>query len=314
MRWLGFLAVAVFAVSSADASAQTAKISARYFDDAGNPQLSGGPWPDYRVGRVVGWSVCPPDAASCIAAAPGASPWVLEAGPQPPGTTFEVEVEYAGQRTVDRSGPWGGTITFEARPELVGEAAAGARVSVTPARWTGGWGNERDELRVQACRTPAAEQCETLSAPGVRGVTAGVATIANRYIGWYLFAVDHRYSFDTPFPAVLALNPRDVPPLSPGPTIAFSEPVGPVVGPAVELRPRVLYRRGKPQLGTVRCPRSCRVQLAVVAQGTTYKRTMKARGKATIAPRLRKARPGTWRVTVRVDGRRLAARSVSVRP
>jgi hypothetical protein len=304
------LTATLMAACAASASAQTARITQRLFDAAGNPHLVANPTPDGMKGTVA-WSICPPAGAPCVSAGTGA---VLAPGPQPAGTTFEAAVEYAGQRTVERSAAWGGTVSAQERPVLEGRALVGAQVHVTGGRWSGGWGDEFDRLRVQACRTPAAQRCETISAPEVPGTRPNAAvTVGARHIGWYLFAVDVRTPREVVGPAIGYRDPRAIPPAGEGPVVALSAPGRRVAGPAVRLRPRARFRHGRPRLGTVRCPRRCRLQVEVSARGVTARHTLTARGSARIAARFGRARPGAWRVTVRLDGVRLASRTVRVR-
>ena len=95
--------------------------------------------------------------------------------------------------------------------------------------------------------------------------------------------------------------------------MTLSAPVGPVVGPTAALRPRALYRDGRPRLGTVRCPVvRCTAVVKVRRGAVTRTRTLQVTGTEVIAPRLQ-LRPGAWRVTVTIDGGPAARRSVTVR-
>ena len=203
MRRALLIAVAGAAVLPGAARAQQAAITQRVFDLGGNPQLVGNPSPDGSKGSVS-WAICRPAAPSCVAAG---TERVLEPGPQPAGTVFELTVDYAGQRTTDRSQAWGGRVTATTRPVLAGRARVGRLVRARKARWTGGWGDESDLLVVQACRTRTAGQCVIL-AP---------RAIPRRYRGWYAFAVDRR------LPAQAAFATAQ-PGLRPARTVAFSAP------------------------------------------------------------------------------------------
>ncbi len=203
MRRVLLIAVVAAVVLPGVARAQQAAITQRVFDLDGNPQLVANPSPDGSKGSVS-WAICRPAALSCD---PAGSERVLEPGPQPAGTVFEASVDYAGQRTTDRSPAWGGRVTATTRPVLAGRARVGRRVHARKAGWTGGWGDESDLLVVQACRTRTAKHCVIL-AP---------RPIPRRYRGWFVFAVDRR------LPAQQAFSAAQ-PGLRPARTVVFSAP------------------------------------------------------------------------------------------
>jgi hypothetical protein len=308
VRWVCVLGGLAGLVCAGNASAQTADINQQIFDRAGNPRLVASPSPDSNLG-TVSWSICLPGQASCAVAAPQlVSGRSLEPGQQPAGTTFEAAVDYAGQRTVARSSSWLGTVTLRTAPHLVGRAVIGRTVRVQPGTWSGGWGTERNGLRIQACPTRATTDCRTLSASPERPDPPDAAIrIPSRYAGWYLFAVNRRFARDD----VFALADFPPSPLRPAPTVAFSAPSGPV-GPYATLRQRARLRQGHPKLGTLRCPVRCNVRLTVAAPGGTYRRTYRARGVSPIMARVPQAGPGRWRITVRVNGRLAASQRIIV--
>ena len=99
------------------------------------------------------------------------------------------------------------------------------------AHWSGGWGRPGDfsYLHVEACRTVMARRCVTLSAQGEDYPGSGAPpVVAPRYAGWYLFAIDARYSKDSLFAGVGYGAARFVPPVEAGPTVIRSRPYGPV--------------------------------------------------------------------------------------
>jgi hypothetical protein len=310
MRLLA-LVPAIVVLVCADASASVS--TTRLVDAQGDPQLvvyaggSGG-------SGSVEWSTCPPDSAVCIAAgawqtSTGGS--TFTAGPTAAGTVLRADGTWEGQPIAFRA-TWLGTVTAVAPPVFRGRAIAGTRVQATPGSWSGGWGDERSDVRVQACKTREARTCQTVVAAGE--AADGAVTVNARYTGWYLFAVDIRKAREVvPYPMPAVALPLFHWPVAPGQTIAFSAPVGPVVGPTAALRRRALYRDGRPQLGTVRCPAvACTAVVRVRHGATTRTQTLTVTGTETIAPRLR-LRPGAWRVSVTIDGVRAAQRRVAVR-
>lgn len=185
-------------VLPAAASAQTARISQQVFDPQGDPLLTANPSPDGAKGEVT-WPICSPGSGPCRLAAPGP---VLTPGEQPAGTTFLASVEFEGQASSDTSDPWLGRVTATAPPRLEGKPVVGKTVTPSAATWTGGWGGEYEDLRVQACRTATAQRCKSLTAPLFFEQAADPsATIPARYAGWYLFAADQRLPADSVFAA-----------------------------------------------------------------------------------------------------------------
>jgi hypothetical protein len=86
-----------------------------------------------------------------------------------------------------------------------------------------------DLLSVEACRTRSGDHCVNLTPGGPNSDSAQQpATVARRFIGWYLFAFDQRIPGDTVFDAPAYGRPEAVPPLKVGATVARSDPVGPV--------------------------------------------------------------------------------------
>ncbi len=313
MRLLALVLV-ITAVVCVDASAQQAAASTtrliRLFDSQGNPQPVVSSGPSGGPGSVA-WSMCPVDGAPCFAA--GAAQ-TLTVGQTAPGTVIVANGVWDGQPIALRA-TWLGTVTAAAPPVLHGRAIVGTQVQGSGGSWLGGWGDDLSAVRVQACRTRDARNCQTLTTGDlVTGEpTNGPSTVTARFTGWYLFAVDIRAAREVvPVirPAIKSIGP--LPPVGPGQTVSFSAPVGPVVGPNAALRRRALYRDGRPQLGTVRCPVvRCTAVVRVRRGAVTRTRTMRVTGTEAIAPRLR-MRPGVWRVAVTIDGGPAAQRRVTV--
>jgi hypothetical protein len=275
-----------------DAAAQDPSGLLRQHDEQGNPRVvpEGGSW-------AFAWSMCPGNGAPCFAARPGQASFTP--GPTSAGTVVRAD-GWDGQPLAFRA-TWLGTVTSVAPPVLRGRAIVGTQVVGSAGSWSGGWGGERSDVRVQACRTRDARSCEVV---GTRDVVLGEpkdrpVTISARYAGWYVFAVDVRQPAQ---PSPMAAVAVPLTPVQPGQTIAFSAPVGPVVGPTATLRRRALYRGGRPQLGTVRCPVvRCTAVVKVRREAVMRTRTLRVTGTGAVAPRLQ-LRPGVWRVTVTIGG------------
>ncbi|MDQ6750314.1 MAG: hypothetical protein M3Z33_06145 [Actinomycetota bacterium] len=323
MRRLVMVIVVLGGVGSwvlpAVAGAQTAKVTQHVFDELGDPLLIANSIPDGSKGTVT-WAICPA-AGSCRPAGTGAE---LKPGEQPAGTTFDATVDYGGQVSSDRSKPWLGRVRATGAPRLDGKPVVGERVTPMPGPWSGGWGDESEDLRVQACRSPAGTDCKSLSAPIYHPQATDPAVVVSAaYVGWYLFAVDGRLPKESVFAAVGYLSPEGAPPLAAGPTVAISAALGPVVGPTgpratprkvviptVTLRKRVRARRFT--LGSVHCPTRCRVRLQVKRNGTVRTTRLRVAKSARLLVPKGVRQPGAVRVTVWVDGTRLISRRVRI--
>jgi hypothetical protein len=309
------LALVLIAATCATASASTTRL----LDAHGDPRLvvydpdGGSGWVD--------WTTCPAGGAPCF----GARPWqvsngtwageTFSPGPTSAGAVFRGDGTWDAQPVAFRA-TWLGTVTAVAPPVFRGRAIVGTKVTATPGSWSGGWGDERDVVRVQACRTRDARDCESLTTGNVKTgePTDATPTVTPRHTGWYLFAVDERRPREVvPYAMTLELVLGPLRPLQPGPTVAFSAPVGPVIGPTAVLRRRALYRDGRPLLGRVRCPVvACTAQVAVRHGARQRTETLHVTGSTTIEPRPG-LRPGRWRVSVIVDGEVVAQRRVEIR-
>ena len=203
------------------------EISQAVYDDAGQPWIGAAFTPDTRIGTVAWW-ICRPGAECALA--PSADGW-LKAGPVPSGTTFEARAVAQGVAYAVRSPVWNGPLTAVTRPTLKGRLAVGQKVRPVGAHWTGGWDRAGDGsfMHVEACRTARARGCETLSAQGGDYPGSGAPpVIARRYAGWYLYALDVRYSKDAVFAGVGYRAARLVPTVKVGPTSVRSRAYGPV--------------------------------------------------------------------------------------
>ena len=289
------MAVLVLLGGASAAQAQTAEISQEVFGDDGHPTLVANPSPDGSRG-TVSWRICAPDGA-CRA---GPQDRFLEPGSVPPGTTFEATVDDAGERTTDRSRPWLGRVTATAPARLEGRAALGERVEARPATWSGGWGDEHDQLHVVACRTKDGMECEQYR---------GVLDLERRTVGRYLFAADERTPDDAIFPSIAYPYPRPIPRLEPASTVSVSAPAGPVLAtPRATLARRVGRRGARLVVGRATCAPACRLEITVADGRRTIRRTARIFGDEA----LRLARPGRLdrgrvRIVVRIRGGRVLA-------
>jgi hypothetical protein len=196
------------------------------YDAAGNPSLAGS-FGDLGAGR---WSLCSPTAPGTCTPVKS-SHGVLESGPVPAGTVFELSTKHRGQAFAVRTVPWQGTVRATARPRLRGRVRVGATVTPIAGRWAGGWGSESDQLGVEACRTAAGRAsgrgCVMLGG-GEQGCSGGSAraVVGGWFTGWYLYALDGRIARDSACAGVAYALEAGIPPWKLGPTVARSRPLG----------------------------------------------------------------------------------------
>ncbi len=293
--------------------ARLERVAASSHDAQGNPQRS---LPRRGWFRAVAWSMCPGDGAPCFAAARGRRP------PGGPGrrsprvrrlrAPWSAPTVWDAQPLTFRA-TWLGTLTNVAPPVLRGRAIVGTQVAGVRGQLVGGVGRRDSERAGAGVSDPRRAQLRggrhrdtVLGKPANRPVG-----IERRYAGWYCSRSISAGRGSAAQPDGCGRAPSR--PSRRSQTIAFSAPVGPVVGPTAALRPRALYRDGRPRLGTVRCPVvRCTAVVKVRRGAVTRTRTLHVTGTEAIAPRLQ-LRPGAWRVTVTIDGGAAAQRRVTVR-
>ena len=250
--------------------------TAGFLDAAGNPEPA-----VYAYAGDVGsikWSMCAPGAAGrCTALATVRG--IADPGPRPTGTVFKL-TSTEGRQTYTTSLRWHGRLQLVRPPEVSGTPRVGATVRVSAGHWTGGWGTEREDLGIEACRTSHARGCVMLAGAaltcshagcgelgGVVGSkgTSNSARVGLWYAGWYLFALDARFGN----PTSLIIGYASAAAIKPWPsnaTIARSRPYGPVAGPPrprVVILPRARVHGIHIVVAIVHCAVSCRAATSV---------------------------------------------------
>lgn len=269
------------------------------FDSAGNPSLianSGGSTPS--------WTICPPAPGSACHPVPRTKHAILNPGREPAGTTFVATVRLGG-RTYTARVTWHGQVRAVAPPRVVGPTRFGARVTVAAGVWTGGWGDEFDQLGLEACRTPSGTGCVVLSGGqyGCPGQPPN-ATVGGWLPGMYLFAFDLRVARDGACAGVGYAYPGAVRPWPVGQIAARSSPTGPVTGPprpTVSILPTARVHAGRVLVTAVHCATLCHLWLDAfgAASGSSGRATVT--GSATVGVPRRKLVPGRLRVDLHVD-------------
>jgi hypothetical protein len=327
-RCASALVCAIAGIAPSTAAAQRAEITQHIFDQNGLPLLVANPVPDGSRGRVAAWRMCPAAAACQPVATDGRDDRSIEPGDVAPGTRFEADVVADdGETTTDRSKPWLGRVTVVTPAAVTGTLRVGHLVSPVPASWSGGWAGDYDLLRLEACRSPSARRCETLSAQGEDPpVCPGAdAVLGRRYAGWWVRAVNKRVSADSVSAGVGYAQPRDIPLSRSTPMNVRSELVGPVLPgrgafaecakPRITILGRVHRAARRPiTLASVICTSGCDVRLVVRDSRRTIRRTVEPTrfGSIRLPARTRLVGP-TAKVRIVVNGRHRAARRVRLR-
>jgi hypothetical protein len=246
-----------------------------FLDAAGNPE----PAVYAHAGDVgpIDWSLCLPAASKCKALA--TTNGIADPGAQPAGTVFKVTSTFGG-RTYSKSLRWRGALHVTRPPTLAGGTRVGTTVRVSAAQWTGGWGTEREDLGIEACRTTHAGGCVMLAGAALDCSVAGCgelggtvggreapnsAQVGNWYTGWYLFALDARLGNPTSL-IVGFSSPEAIKPWPSNVTIARSRPYGPVTGPPppkVIILPRARVHGDHILVATISCAAPCRAETSV---------------------------------------------------
>jgi len=239
------------------------------FDAAGDPVPAVGTYPD-GAASAIHWSMCtPPDTTVCVPLS--TTNGAAKPGPEPAGTLFTMTASYQG-KIYTGSETWQGAIHAIAPAVLHGGARVGSTVNPLAASWSGGWGTERDQLGVEACRTTAGTECVMLSGgpqdcPGPHQPTAAV--IGTWFTGWYVFALDAR----VPSEVACALpgygSEAAIPLWKRAATVARSAPLRVTGPPAPTVR---IFRTAVAQgshvlVASVRCATACHVWISVGLTG-----------------------------------------------
>jgi hypothetical protein len=162
------------------------------------------------------WRRCSP-AGVCVRIVGSDGCRVIGAGHSPPGTTFIATGTFGGASVSARSRPYRGPVHATAPPRAVGALRVRALVRPLAARWAGGWGNESDQLQVQACRTRTGGCVVLYDSVYDYATGRSAAMLANRLKGRFVRVADRRIGRDELFGGP---RPARVPPLRPGPTVS----------------------------------------------------------------------------------------------
>lgn len=156
---------------------------------------SGGTW---------SWEACAPTLTDCTPFGGGEE---IKTKGAPPATVFRVK----GGGAVGVSPEWRGRLTQVSPPTVRGVVRANDFVSPVPGKWSNGWRDEFSELQLSACKTPAGQDCITLTDPHyVHNCPPGSSLALDaRFTGTYLRVADRRLGASPPLgPAFGVTSPH----------------------------------------------------------------------------------------------------------
>jgi hypothetical protein len=270
------------------------------------------------------WEVCSPALSDCAPIQSDDRYEGLNTGAIGAGVVFRVT---SGDGSVGLSPLWNGMVSPLTPPSVEGSVRANERVTPRPGTWQGGWQGEGDFFQLAACRTPQGTKCTTLTDshyPGSCPETSAVLDPA--FIGDYLRVADQRrgagphyelrYASGSPYGArggiweVSAVTSVAV-------VGRIAAPTGPRTAKcgAPPLDEVSISSNG---VARVQCGLGCH---AVLIAGQAGHRARVARALArgqTTSLRLRRSSlirlgPGRARMTLKINGRRVARRTVVLR-
>lgn len=294
-----------------------------------NPNGSGGMIANSQTnpeGETWSWESCTPALVDCR---PFAGGRMVETTGASPETIFRV-TSSRGATTL--SPVWHGTVAPAAPPTISGTVRANELVTPIPGGWHGGWAGDVDWTQLAACTKPSDGDCTTLTHRHYTdGCPNGAAVLDPAFTGRFLRVADQRVPAHTPELAFAVGSPYGPDIWRAGPTVsvAFVGRIVPATGLHVdECGPSALVEASISSRGiaTVRCGLGCS---AVLVARQKTRRAHLARKlnplpfipqRSRDIPTLRLSRqslarfePGQVLITVRVDGRKVARRTVQVR-
>jgi hypothetical protein len=216
-------ALVLMLVLTAAGDGQPRRLTLLSFDGRGRPVINMNAGPNGTEGWVF-WRVCHPQTR-CVkprASRVFAHGRVLRPGAEPAGTTFVGRVLYHGEIRYKETSRWRGQVRANRRPRVRGIAQVGAWVAAEPARWSGGWGVERHDLRLEACRRRYG-RCHTVAAPLYVGPSR--VQLSPDLAGWYLHAADVHIAPDAGDSAIGYLLPTAVPVTRRSAVVSWSRPI-----------------------------------------------------------------------------------------
>jgi hypothetical protein len=269
------------------------------------------------------WEACTSELKACRPFARGRE---ANTAGVPAGTVFRLR-DGSGESSL--SPEWRGPLKELAPPRVAGVLAANEFVSPLPGLWSGGWQGENSEMQLSACMTEGGSECVSLTDP--RYARAGCSwsdsfVLDPRFVGWYLRVADRQSGGPHAEPAYGVVSPTGTDVFGRSRTTSAAI-VGQIASaanpPAGECGPPPTPIATISAAGTARveCGGGCSVALVGTRKGRRQRvtRQIPAQDLLRLAPALEMGLPrtalarlgaGKVRLTVEVDGNRLAQRTI----
>lgn len=270
-------------------------------------------------GAVPSWQVCQPGLTNCAPFATGN----FDTDNAPPGSIF-----WGGRDLI--TPVWKGNLREVTPPSARGRVRGNEVVTPVAGTWEGGWEDDYDSLSLSICITASGDHCLQVNHEGPeRSCGAEGATLIDpAFAGRYLRVVDRRYGSGAVFVGVGHPAYYPIGKVAPEATVSVAtvSRIAPATGPpSVDCGAPQLFTASISPAGTAEV--TCRItgcQAVLVArrhgQMASVKRKLPPapiwRGKPArlrLTPHaLERLGGGAARVTVEVNGRMIAQRTVKL--
>jgi hypothetical protein len=306
-------------------------------DGSGRLLVNNAPSP----GGTWSWEACSPNLTACAPFGSGAD---IDTGAAAPETVFRVN----GEGNTGLSPVWHGILSVTKAPSVAGAIRANELVKPIPATWSGGWDGDFDQTQLAACTTPDGHDCLSITDPQyVAGCKEGATVLDPALTGRYLRIADRRDGPGTIFTLIAVVSPygQEIWASSGSVAVAMLGRIRPASGPRAAacgppaLTPEQLGGSRRVPFATARiqCANGCRaVQVTLECECNGHAVLSVKRGDLRVsmshrlhrtAPRgsrqpipfrlthrmLRRLGPGRARVTVDIEGTRVAGRTILLR-
>jgi hypothetical protein len=313
--------VAVTLLTSATASAaENAKVSVTIRPDGSGGMIANSV--TNPADEVWSWDACSISLSSCQPFAEGR---IVGTGSAPAETIFRATSSYGASAL---SPVWHGPVTPLVPPSVTGAVRANQLVTPLAGEWAGGWDGDGGYTQLAACLTRTSAGCIPMTDPDyVEGCEAGAAVLDPLFVGRFLRVAERQHG-PNPISLLLPAWPFVEEPWAPSAVIsvAFLGRIKPAAHgrrASCGAPPLVQASLSKRGVGSVICVLGCRA--ALVARGSKGSARVERRLPISRFAPARDLPPtrlrfeagelaglggGAVKLTLRIDGRRVASRSL----
>jgi hypothetical protein len=269
------------------------------------------------------WEACTAEQKGCEPFARGRE---ANTAGVPAGTVFRLR---DGSGELSLSPEWRGPLKELAPPRVAGVLAANEFVSPVPGLWGGGWRGENSEMQLSACITGSGSECVSLTDPSYYRVGCSRSdsfALEPRFVGWYLRIADRQSGGPHLEAGTGSVAPFGAEPLrrSRNTSVSIVGQIAPAVNPpAGECGPPPAPTATVSAAGQARveCAGGCTVLVVGTRKGRRQVVTRRIHAQDLLrpaaalevglsGPALARLGAGRIRLTVEVDGKPLARRTI----